>query len=205
MLLLFLPFGEIFRFGLGDNIYLIPLDVISVLLLMWTTVLYIINKSYRKSLYWYYFSFPLVGLIALGINSYWLKPNELVTSFLYLFRWVAYMSIFFAVIRFDESFRKKVTVLLFIDGIVVLLIGYLQYFFYQNLKNLFYLGWDNHLYRMFSSFFDPNFVGAFFVLYFIFLIGLRYGIGRKIRMRLNVLYSILIVAVLVAIFLTYQA
>src|SRR5581483_4139312 len=105
------------------------------------------NNSFRSALKWYYFFFPLIGLVALVSNSYWLKPNELLTSFFYLLRWVSYLSIFFAVIRFDAAFKKQIVSFLVVDGLVVLFIGIIQYFFYPSLRNLYYMGWDEHLYR----------------------------------------------------------
>ena len=62
LLLILFPFGEILRFDLGNNVFLKPLDVISLLLLVWTVILYVKNKSFRKSLQWYYFFFPLMGI-----------------------------------------------------------------------------------------------------------------------------------------------
>ncbi len=202
ILLLFFPFGEIIRFDLGNNIFLKPVDVIGVLILAWTTVLYIKEKQFRLSLKWYFFFFPAIGLASLFINIYWLKPNEFLASFLYLLRWVSYLSVFFSVIQLDEKFRKKINRLLIADGIVVLFIGYIQFFFYPGLKNLYYQGWDDHLYRLFSSFLDPNFVGAFFVLYLIFIAGLFFN-SLKNR-KTTVLYSLLLVVTLLAIFLTYS-
>ena len=178
-LLVVFPFGELIRFDLGNNIILKPVDVISALIFLWTTFLYIKEKEFRLSLKWYFFLFPLLGLFSLCINSYWLKPTEILTSFLYLLRWVAYSSVFFAGIQLDRKFRKKIGWFLFADGIVLLLIGFVQFFIYPSLKNLYYLGWDNHLYRLFSSFLDPNFAGAFFVLYLIFIAGFIFDKSKK--------------------------
>ncbi len=44
------------------------------------------------------------------------------------------------------------------------MLGLIQYFWYPYLRNLSYLGWDPHLYRVFSTFLDPNFASIFFVL-----------------------------------------
>jgi len=63
ILLLFFPFGEIIRFDLGNNIFLKPVDVVGVVILVWTTILYLRNKSFRKSLQWYFFFFPAIGLV----------------------------------------------------------------------------------------------------------------------------------------------
>lgn len=202
LLLVFFPFGELIRFTVGNNIILKPVDIISGILFLWTILVYIKNKKFRLSLKRYYFYFPLVGLASLIINSYWLKPIEIVASFLYLLRWISYMSIFFAMIQVDPKFRKKITLFLIIDGFVVVLIGFLQYFFYPNLKSFFYLGWDNHIYRLFSTFLDPNFVGSFFVLYFIFIAGLVFDYIKNKRLRL--FFCVLLAFTLIAIFLTYS-
>ena len=203
LLLISLPCGELVRFDIGNNIIIKPLDFFAVLILIWTTVLYIKEKSFRSSLQWYYFIFPLVGLISLCINSFWLKPTEFFASLLYLFRWVAYLSVFFAFIQTDKQYKKKVMWLLLADGFLVVVIGFLQFFFYPNLNDLFYLGWDNHLYRLFSTFLDPNFVGAFFVLYSIFVAGFLFANGKKNKRDIFI-YIIILALTLIATFLTYS-
>lgn len=226
-MLVVLPFGELFRLDLGNDIYFKPLDGLAILLLGWVTILYVKNKSWRASLKPYYFYFPLIGLAALLINSFWLQPKEVFVSSLYLIRWLGYMSIFFAVIQFDEKFQNKLQKFLIVDGIIVLVIGFLQFFLYPSLRNLYYLGWDEHLYRLFSSFLDPNFAGTFLVLYFIFLLGvffkressrhsglsrishvkqngfwMRLWLTRMTKTELGLLF--LLATTLIAIFLTFS-
>ncbi len=203
-LLILFPFGEIFRFPLGNTVYLKPLDAVTVLLFFSTIIVYSQKRTFRNSFRWYFFLFPLIAFIALAVNSYWLRPNELVVSSLYLLRWISYMSIFFAVIQFDAVFKKKIVTFLLLDGLVILLIGYVQYFWYPNLRNLYYLGWDEHLYRMFSSFFDPNFLGAFFVLYLLFVLGLLFFNIQKFSRKQVLFYSMLSLLTVIAIFLTYS-
>lgn len=200
----FLPFGEILRFDVGNNVVIKPLDVIAVILSFWVAFLYIRNKTFRTSLRWYYFFFPIVGLVSLVINSVWLQPHELIASFLYLLRWVAYLSVFFAIIQVDKAFKKKLVSVLVIDGVVVLVIGYLQFLLYPSLRNLYYLGWDEHLYRLFSIFLDPNFAGAFLVLYLVFIAGLLFKSSKKTDHKKIFFYGLLLVVNLVAIFLTYS-
>lgn len=202
LILVFFPFGELIRFTVSDNVIVKPIDIVAGILLLWTIFLYIKNKKFQLSLKPYYFYFPFVGLISLLINSYWLNTLELFASFLYLLRWVSYMSIFFAMLQVDQKFRNKIMLFLFIDGFIVVLIGFLQYFFYPNLNNLFYLGWDNHLYRLFSSFLDPNFVGAFFVLFFIFIGGLLFNNLKN--KKIVVFYTVSLVLTFIAIVLTYS-
>ena len=66
----------------------------------------------------------------------------------------------------NKDFKSLVKKLIIFIGIFIVGLGFIQFLFYQSLRNLFYLGWDEHLYRMFSIFLDPNFAGAFFVLYY---------------------------------------
>lgn len=203
-LLVFFPFAEVLRFSDGNNIYFTPIDAISVLLCLWTTVYYLKNKALWVHLKWYYFLFPGVGLISLLINTYWLKPNEFVSSLLYLIRWLSYLSIFFAIRATDALFKKKIVKGLIIDGILIVLFGYIQYFFYSQLQNLYYLGWDEQLYRMFSTFLDPNFAGAFFVLYLLFIAGLVFPHFKKYPRKKIILSILLLIATLVAVCLTFS-
>ncbi|MEI6532816.1 MAG: O-antigen ligase family protein [Candidatus Roizmanbacteria bacterium] len=44
--------------------------------------------------------------------------------------------------------------------ILILIMSFGQYFLYQDLRNLYYQGWDPHLNRMFGLYFDPPLLGA---------------------------------------------
>jgi len=203
-LLILFPLGEVIRFNLGSNIFVKPLDVLAGLLLIVAVIAYVSNKRLRVHLKWYYFYFPIVGFVSLCINTFWLKPHEFFVSFLYLLRWVSYMSIFFAVIATETEFRKKITNILFIDGFVLIIIGFIQYFLYPSLRNLYYLGWDEHLYRMFSTFLDPNFFGAFLVLYSLFVTGLAFNVAGRLSVKNKLIYFFIIITSQLAILLTYS-
>lgn len=86
---------------------------------------------------------------------------------MYLFRFIAYSSVLFTV-------HKLYTIKIITPGLlektflistaIVVIFGWLEYFLYPDLRNLYYLGWDPHYKRIFSSFLDPNFLGLFMVL-----------------------------------------
>jgi O-antigen ligase len=195
------PFGELLRFDLGNNIVIKPLDV----LVFASIILFLYLK--RKKLvipYRSFFIFPLIGIVSLLFNFYWLEPQQIVAGFLYLVRWIAYFFIGIIVFQLDKQFKKRIIFLLLLDGFVLVLVGFLQYTFYNSLKNLFYLGWDEHKHRIFSTFFDPNFIGAFFVLYFLFLCGLLYYFIQKKKNRWIKILGTLLCITLIAIFLTYS-
>jgi O-antigen ligase len=115
-----------------------------------------------------------------------------------------YASIYFVIKSFDKDFRKKILMLIFVDGLIILLAGFAQYFLYPNLRNLYYLGWDEHNYRMFSVFLDPNFAGAFFVLFFLLTLWLFYNKDSNKEAPLRLFAALLSVLCLLAVFLTYS-
>jgi O-antigen ligase len=104
---------------------------------------------------------------------------------------------------FKPKFKTKISYLLLFAGFAVVVGGYVQFFFYPSLRNLYYLGWDEHLYRLFSSFLDPNFVGAFFAVFFLYTISFLRELKKKISFQF---LSIGIVAMLTlgALYLTYS-
>lgn len=114
----------------------------------------------------------LVMLLSLLVNIFRYSVSDTTVALLYALRWVFFASVYFVVWGFDEKFKKIIPDFLVTAGSVLVLFGYIQFFFYPNLRNLYYLGWDEHLVRMFSTLLDPNFFGAFLVLFFIFLLGL---------------------------------
>lgn len=201
LFLLLFPLGELARFELGNSIAFTINDILLVIVIS----IFILNSVFTKNIQ-KNFNSPLlkpitifvgIGLFSLVINSIYLKQAEFFTSFLYLLRWVLYAGVYFVVKSFDSHFRSKTSILLIIVGMIIVAGGYIQYFLYPALRNLIYLGWDEHLYRMFSSFLDPNFVGIFFVLYFLFI--LYFFFCNRI-----ILLSLILITVLPAIFLTYS-
>ncbi len=210
IILILFPFGELLRLDIGNNITLKPLDItVGITVLIWFIYHLPFCHSHErgntigKNTFFHYkkefMLFPLIGLVSLIINSSWIKPYELGASFLYLTRWVAYASLFFVVLGFDKTFKKKIKIYLFIDGLVILIFGFIQYFFFSSLKPFYYLGWDEHMYRIFSVFLDPNYAGAFFVLYFLFIGDF---IFKRKRQRDYLIFILLLT--LIAIFLTFS-
>jgi putative inorganic carbon (HCO3(-)) transporter len=218
--LLIFPFGELLRLDLGNNIVLKPLDMIAGLILLFWSILVVTKRIKKPEFSWYYILFPLVGLLSLVINSTWLKPHELLASAMYLIRWVSYLGVFFAVKQMDKNFKQRVISLLLIDGLVIVLLGYVQYFFFSSLKPLYYLGWDDHMYRLFSVFLDPNYTGGLLVLYLLFTGGLFYiyfkdskAKSSKVvlyknfalsKKKIMILLSSVMILTLIALFLTFS-
>ena len=107
--------------------------------------------------------FFLVCLVSLLLNSTRFTLPQLFLSSLYLMRLVLYTGLYVVVAKGKEStniWLKRLWVSIDLMGSI----GFIQYFFYPDLRNLYYLGWDPHYYRIVSTILDPNFCGILFAL-----------------------------------------
>lgn len=199
--------GETVRLDLGNNIFVKPIDVIATILLAVWIICHFKNfiKVIRsESLFVPILSVIAIMLISLAINFKNFSGTEILIGFSYVARWALYTSLYFVVKSFSSRFKKKISYLLLITGGLFTFLGFIQYFLYSNLRNLYYLGWDEHMYRMFSTFLDPNFAGAFFVLcLFLLLSMLFYFFDNKKNKQARIVGLISIFS-LISIFLTYS-
>ncbi len=141
--------------------------------------------------------FILTAVLSLLTNSGKFTPAQLGTSALYLIRWVMYAGVYVVVVQLKAA-AKILSIGLYIWGIAFALLGFIQYTLYPDLRNLVYLGWDPHHYRLVSTLFDPNFAGIMLTLTFLFGLTLVYSAKRK------TMYMIGELIVLAAIYLTYS-
>lgn len=196
--------GELVRINLGNGIILKPLDISVVLI---TFAWLVTNKDRYQAinkdpLFLPIVLFSSVAAFSLIINSAFFKQEELISSSLYLIRWIGFMGIYFVVKDFKPSFKKNIVNMQLVVGLIFVLLGYVQYFFYQTLGNLFYAGWDEHLYRMFSTFLDPNFAGILFVLFFILQLGSI--LKKSLKNPQSMVQKAMLILTFVAIFLTFS-
>ncbi len=173
--------GQVFRFGFSDGLVIQLTDIlVFIAVAAWT-----LRELYHKRLFPHFkhpYTKPIVlflsvGLLSLLINLTWLSWWQMLISSLYLVRWGIYALVFYEVKSFSKEQRKNIILALIISSVLLIFAGYMQYFFYPNLKTLYHLGWDDHLYRMFSTLLDPNFAAAMFSL--ICLLALSYIFSRK--------------------------
>lgn len=199
--LLFFPVGELLRisfFGIETKL----LDI-SVLLFSACWFMYgVVNKKINKTIYFPALGFIFMGFLSLAVNIWEFSPDQILKSSVYLFRWISYIGVFAFILSQNKDFKSLVKKILLIIGTLIVGLGFIQFIFYQSLRNLFYLGWDEHLYRMFSVFLDPNFAGTFFVLFFLFLIDQIFSNIKKKNWL--IFYSLISTATLIAALLTYS-
>lgn len=109
--------------------------------------------------------FILIAVVSLILTPLKLQPQDYLFSILYTVRFASY--IFLGWVLYSGAYprlRKNIPQILLFSGLIVAVLGLIQFIFLPDLKFLEKSGWDPHLYRTASTFLDPNFVGAFFVL-----------------------------------------
>lgn len=117
------------------------------------------------------FLFGLSGTVSLIFTPLHLNLNETLTSLSYTLRFLIY--IFLGWLVYSDAFREfkdKITNSLISSGVILAILGVLQIIFIPNLMFLSSFGWDPHYFRTVSTFLDPNFIGAFFVMTLLLLI-----------------------------------
>ncbi len=149
------------------NIYLFDIAAISTFLtslLNFNKFRYIIKHD---PIIRYFGIFILICFVSIILSPIKLTLSDKLISSLYIVRLIIYFSIYLSVIyllKVKILTREKIIKYLSITGIILAVAGWIQYFFYPDLRNLFYLGWDPHYKRIFSTIFDPNYLGLIFVL-----------------------------------------
>jgi O-antigen ligase len=165
---LFISFsaGELGRIGIGNGVSVGFLDVsISLFTLFWLLK----HKKRKYELTKPIMAFVILAFFSLVINLTNYTQSQLLVSSLYLIRWVLYSTVYFIFAGLDPDIKKTIDRYILGSGFIILLAGFFQFILYPSLKNLYYLGWDEHMYRLFGTFLDPNFTGVVLVLYFIFV------------------------------------
>lgn len=205
LLLLAFPFGDVAKITIGENINIKFIDLFSVLISFWLLLL-ILFKKIDVKIQSYYLLFPIIGALSLAFNSVWLKPIEFVVASFYLLRWVSYLGVYLVVKNVASKLKEVIIFMLIIDGALFVLFGFLQYFFFSSAIPLLNFGWDDHMYRLFSVFIDPNFAGGFLSLYLIFLMGLIYDrtLRKNNNNKMTLSLMVLFLCSLIALFLTFS-
>lgn len=115
----------------------------------------------------YFLAFVIIAIISLIFSPINLTINERFISGLYSVRLLAYFSVYLTVKQLVKVKTISVSIiekLLVAAGLILAALGWVQYFLYADLRNLYYLGWDPHFARIFSTYLDPNYFGLIMIL-----------------------------------------
>lgn len=173
--ILIIPIGELGRLKLGETG--INAHVFDILLALLLFGFLIFAFGIKKKFFLPPLTLPLVlfltvALVSLWVNSTNFSTNELMVSSLYLVRLVLYCSLYFItynILKNDGDTGLIIRVLIG-ASLVIAILGYLQYIFIPDFSEFAESdGWDPHQQRVLSTFFDPNFLAAYFNLVLIVL------------------------------------
>lgn len=154
--------GRVSFFNQQINFYLY--EVVLLLTLFFLFLKYRLNPikiAWKKHKSIFLFIFILLLSLLVNLQSFTLFQN--IVGLLYFFRLLLYFLYFFYLSHHLFPIKKG----LFLIAVLTIFFTLIQYFFYPDLRNLFYQGWDPHLYRTFGVFFDTSISAAIFGIFFL--------------------------------------
>ena len=142
------------------------------LLLPWILVLWFGKKLlFQRSLPRTFFgTFILIflgtALLSVLLNSIALPAKELFSSSFYLIRLIAYFLYFYLCVEIvqEEKDQKIIIKELIITSVGLALAGIFQYVFIPDFTFMAEEGWDPHIGRLLSTWYDPNYIAGFFAI-----------------------------------------
>lgn len=191
--------GQLQRIELGFLPAFYVHDVVIALFLGWLAA----QRRWWQELQGISKRFPTLGWICLGWAGmglvYAAFQGAAITYSLFVF--LRFFSYFTAAVGVFVCIRQRIITPAMLRSSLIffftllLLFGALQYFFMPDTRFLFFLGWDDHYYRVISTLFDPGFTGILYVLGYLFLQE-EMSDGKHIRPYALVLSLSLMVGVL---------
>lgn len=150
-------------------------------------------------------SWPIAAMIVVFLLTFlagtaqlpFVSGHQRLGAFLYFLRWLEFPLLLFAVadlVRTERSVRI-VTGLLLASAAGLAVLGFVQLKLFPDFRFMVPQGWDPHIGRLLSTWFDPNFLAGFLTIALCLAAGLAVEPSSRRRIVLLVLVSILFAAV----------
>ena len=216
-------FGQLLRVPLFDRIGLMPSDLFVIIILFVWFIKNIQNKTslfpvqaFHKQIFWPIFAFFGWAIISLTINIgyFHLNFSESFQAFAYYGRYLSYVLLIFVFltemknIKVSENFWKY---LLYIPAFCIALLGFAQLEFFPSFfaLGMHEQGWDPHIGRLLSTWFDPNLLGGYFAFILSILAGDIWNMikNQSLKKRSTsriILLSFFFFTILIALALTFS-
>jgi hypothetical protein len=160
----FAVLGEMGRLPFGPGNGLLANDLLlPILISVWIFQKTFVDRQWPKTFLWAPFlTFIVIALISLLNGSRFLTLKETIISGLYLIRFIEYFFIAFITydLAQDNNTKEKCFNGLLISAVAISILGFLQLKVFPDFTQMQDLGWDPHINRLLSTWFDPNFVGG---------------------------------------------
>lgn len=187
--------GQLTRIPLGRpavGFYLLDILVL-VLLAGWLIAAkpewrQIKKYSLTQSIFW----FVLAGAVSLLLATPDFNLRQLITASLYLGRWLAYAALYWVfcwLFKKDKKFKRLWLKLMLVTGLMFAALGLVQYCLWPDLRPLTVLNWDDHYFRLASTFLDPNFAGIWLLLGLILAVNVKSWTAPVFYLALMLTYS----------------
>ncbi len=127
---------------------------------------------------------PMVALLLAMVASLFMNRDnflgrELLASSLYIIRWIEYAA--FLLLVLDEAQRpgghRRLLSWIMSIGVLVALLGFVQLRVFPDFSSMVPNGWDPHIGRLLSTWYDPNFLSGFFAM--LICVGLTVALSRS--------------------------
>ncbi len=149
-------------------------------------------------------SWPLATMLLVFLLTFIAGANQLpfltrreqVVSSLYIIRWLEYAALFFvaADILRGEKISRRVLFLLLGAAVTLAVLGFIQLRLFPDFRFMVPQGWDPHIGRLLSTWFDPNFLGGFFSFAIVLAAGFALFSSGRQRIVLWLVVSVLFAA-----------
>lgn len=206
--------GQLLRISIG------PRGGTAILLIDIVTAIFIAAWIFRKLLHEQKitpsaFGVPLLAFLAIGLlslvqgaavlyDAIGFDLKQYIIGGLYLGRLIMYSLTFFAArdLMMGEKDVKRAWHWLSAATILVAVAGFIQFVVYPDFTSMaIKYGWDPHIGRLLSTWFDPNFVGGFFAV--IALIALSVFLYQK-QFTTKAILGVMFLVLVYALILTYS-
>ena len=169
LVLIIMALGQLLRFPISEGGSIVFNDLFVPLVL----TIWLANGMVKKKIVIQKSSLniPLLLFLVITLFSFLLNFNnflgiECLQSLAYLLRLLSYSFVFFVVldtIKSKENLDQFYSLVIWI-GLIFAFLGFAQIVFFPSFEAMAKYGWDPHLNRLLSTFFDPNYAGGFLVL-----------------------------------------
>ena len=162
------------------------------------------EKIFSDSFAYPFFLFSSFSFISLIFGMKYLDSlGEFLFSFFYLFRFVEYGLLYFILFDIIQTQERKIFYIktLIRIGLILGIFGFVQLIIYPNFGEMAKLGWDPHIGRLLSTWFDPNFCAGLFSFLILICLGIL-SQEESQKEKLKLIFTIIIF--LLALFFTYS-
>ncbi len=191
-IVMLIPFGQFARIPLGQQgaqeIPLMLVDLcIPLLFACWLIRKFTHKQAIKLPPGWAYLAvFTAIASIALLHAAVIFPSKAILVGGLYLIRWIIYSLLFpiaYDTLATETKMRTMLGVWM-VSGVLLAILGFIQLILFPDFSFMVDAGWDPHLDRVVSTFFDPNFTGIYLVAALTALLVIWYTREQKVKGKL---------------------